>query len=79
MLRDFNLFPPLCVDEAIIVCPTDHPDARGPVDHGERHGDQLLLGPRLPLQPLGLDWTVQGDVVGETGSLSATHTLVCLS
>lgn len=37
------------------------------MDHGERHADQLYLHPRLPQQPLGLDWTVQGDVMARQG------------
>lgn len=41
-----------------------------PVDHGERHVDQLYLHPRVPQQPLGLDWTIQGDVASMAGSPS---------
>lgn len=68
MLWDFNPFPPLCVAEAIGICPTDHPAAREPVHHGERHADQLRPDRRLPQQPLGLDWPVQGDVAGGQGA-----------
>lgn len=53
------------------MCPAYYPGARGPVDH-RGHADQLLLDPRLHQQLLGLDWTVQGDVTGKTGSPSAT-------
>lgn len=59
------------VAEAIGVCPSGHPDTRGAVDHGERHVDQLLLDPGLSQQPLGLDWTIQGDVAGKTWCPSA--------
>lgn len=41
------------------------------MDHGERHVDQLLLDPRLSQQPLGLDWTIQGDVASKTWCPSA--------
>ena len=39
-----------------------------PVDHGERHADQLHLHPRVPQQLLGLDRTIQGDTAGKAGS-----------
>lgn len=68
MLWGFSTFPPLCVAEAVGVCPTDHPAAREPAHHGERHADQLLPDRRLPQQPLGLDWPVQGDVAGGQGA-----------